>query len=165
MTVVPKICSSFFPSVEQVNPRQFLLSKSILLRRKALRMVEASSSDVDLIRTAVALIGKRSAARIAECPPGSRVRAIAFRRPLLKLKLRARHRDPGHRLRANGSSAVGAVAIRLVDGSLCSLEPHLSAVTSASDYHTVPVSPLSLQLPADANEAFENTIIRYRTTR
>ena len=96
-------------------------------------MIEAPGRNVHLLRARVPFIGQRGAATIAKRPPRSRVSVIPLRSATLEAKAHSVHRDPGNRLRADRSPAIGAVAIGLVDGSLCSLEPNRATVASTGD--------------------------------
>ena len=96
-------------------------------------MIEASCRDVNLVRARVPFVGQGGAATIAKRPPRTRVSAISLGSALLEAEVLPVHRDPGNGLRADRSPAVGAVAIGLVDGSLCGLEPDRPTVASTGD--------------------------------
>ena len=122
-----------FRAIDQGNPRQLLLREEILCRWKLFRMVEAPCRNVDLLRARIPFISQGGAATLAKRPPRSRVSAIPLWSALLEAKVHSIYRNPGSGLRADRSSAIGAVAIGSVDGSLCGLEPDGATVASASD--------------------------------
>ena len=96
-------------------------------------MIEAPCRNVDLLRPRISFIGQGGAATIAKRSPRPRVSVIPLWSAPLEAKVHSVYRDPGNGLRADRSPAIGAVAIGLVDGSLCGLEPDRATVASASD--------------------------------
>src|SRR5947207_15149214 len=98
--------------VNEIDPRQPFLRVNILRWREIFRMIETSSSNVDLIGAIVVLLGQRRSTAIAKCPPRSRLRLISACRAFLDLELRTVYRDPGYCLSSRGSLLVCAQTFR-----------------------------------------------------
>jgi hypothetical protein len=69
--------------VDETDPGQPFLWINILRWREIFRMIETPSSDVDLIRAFIVLIGQRRSTAIAKRSPRSRVRLISAWRSFL----------------------------------------------------------------------------------
>jgi hypothetical protein len=63
--------------VDEIDPGQPFLRADILRRREIFRVIETSSSNVDLIGAPVGLIGQRRSTSVAKRSPRSRLRLIS----------------------------------------------------------------------------------------
>ncbi len=130
--------------VNEIDPRQPFLRVNILRWREIFRMIETSSSNVDLIGAFVVLIGQRRSTAIAKCPPRSRLRLISAWRAFLELELRTFYRDPGYCLSSSGSPAVCAMTIRPNTNLGRRAETHLATITATGNFFLFHVSHYKL---------------------
>ena len=98
--------------VDEIDPRQPFLRVNILRWREIFRVIETSSSNVDLIGAFVVLIGQRRSTATAKRSPRSRLRPILAWRSFHELELRTFYYDPGYCLGSGGSPTVSTMAIR-----------------------------------------------------
>lgn len=120
--------------VDETDPGQPFLRINILRWREIFRMIETSSSDVDLIGAFVVLIGQRRSTAIAKCPPRSRFRLISAWRSFHELKLRTSYCDPGYCLSSGGSPAVFTMTIRPNTDLGRRAETNLSTITATGNF-------------------------------
>ena len=73
--------------VDQADPGQPFLRVNVLGWREIFRMIETSSSKIDLIGAFVVLIRERRSTAITKRPPGSRIRPISVWRSLGEFEL------------------------------------------------------------------------------
>jgi hypothetical protein len=74
--------------VDEIDPGQPFLRADILRRREIFRVIETSSSNVDLIGAPVGLIGQRRSTAVAKRSPRSRLRLISAWCSFHELELR-----------------------------------------------------------------------------
>ena len=120
--------------VNEIDPRQPFLRVNILRWREIFRMIETSSSNVDLIGAFVVLIGQRRSTVIAKRSPRSCLRLISAWRSFLELELRTLYRDPGYCLSSSGSPAVSTMTIRPNTDLGRGAETHLAAITATGNF-------------------------------
>jgi hypothetical protein len=120
--------------VDQIDPGQPFLRVNILRWREIFRMIETSSSNVDLIGAFVVLIGQRRSTATAKRPPRSRIRPILTWRSFHELELRTFYYDPGYCLSSGGSPAVCTMTIRPNTDLGRRAETHLAAITATGNF-------------------------------
>jgi hypothetical protein len=74
--------------VDEIDPGQPFLRANILRWREIFRVIETSSSNVDLIGAFVGLIGQRRSTAVAKRSPRSRLRLISAWCSFHELELR-----------------------------------------------------------------------------
>jgi hypothetical protein len=120
--------------VDEIDPRQPFLRVNILRWREILRVIETSSSNVDLIGAFVVLIGQRRSTATAKCPPRSRLRSIPPWRSFHELELRTFYYDPSYCLSSGGSPAVFTMTIRPDTDLGRRTETHLATITATGNF-------------------------------
>jgi hypothetical protein len=120
--------------VDEIDPRQPFLRVNILRGREIFRVIETSSSNVDLIGAFGMLIGQRRSTPTAKHPPRSRLRPILAWRSFHELELRTFYYDPGYCLSSGGSPAVCTMTIRPNTDLGRRAETHLSTITAAGNF-------------------------------
>jgi hypothetical protein len=120
--------------VDEVDPGQAFLRINILRWREIFRMIETSSSNIDLIGAFVVLIGQRRSTAVAKRPPRSRLRPISAWRSFLELKLRTFHCNPGDCLSSGGSPAVCTMTIGPNTDLRRRAKTHLSTITATGNF-------------------------------
>ena len=119
--------------VDEIDPRQPFLRVNILRWREIFRVIETSSSDVDLIGTFVVLISERRSTVRAKGPPGAGLRLISVWRSFGELELRTFYYNPGYRLSSHSSTAVGTMTIRPDTNVGRRAETHLATITATGN--------------------------------
>ena len=119
--------------VDQIDPGQPFLRVNVLRWWEIFRMIETSSSDVDLIGAFVVLIGQRRSTLTAKRPPRSRLRPISAWHPFHELELRM-FCDPGYCLSSGGSPAILTMTIRPNTDLRRGAETHLATVTATGNF-------------------------------
>jgi hypothetical protein len=74
--------------VDEIHPRQPFLGVNVLRWRETFRVIETSSSNIDLIGTFVVLIRERRSTVTTKGPPSSGLRLISLWRSFRELELR-----------------------------------------------------------------------------
>ena len=120
--------------VDEIDPRQPFLRVNILRWREIFRVIETSSSNVDLIWAFVGLIGQRRSTATAKRPSRSGLRPILAWRPFHELELRTFYYDPSYRLSAGGPPAVSTMTIRPNTDLGRRAETHLATITATSNF-------------------------------
>jgi hypothetical protein len=118
---------------DQLHPRQTFFGINILRWREIFRVIETSSSNINLIGTFVVFIGERRSTVRAKAPPGSGLRLICVWLSLRELELRTFYYNPGYRLSSHGSPAVGTMTIRAHTNVGRRAETHLSTITATGN--------------------------------
>ena len=119
--------------VDEIDPRQPFLRVNILRWREIFRVIETSSSDIDLIGTFVVLISERRSTVKAKGPPGAGLRLISVWRSFGELELRTFYYNPGYRLSSHSSTAVGTMTIRPDTNVGRRAETHLATITATGN--------------------------------
>ena len=125
--------------VDEIDPRQPFLRVDILRGREIFRVIETSSSNVDLIGAFVMLIGQRRSTATAKRPPRSRLRPVLAWRSFHELELRTFYYNPRYRLSSHSSTAVGTMTIRPDTNLGRCAETHLATITATANcmrFHT-----------------------------
>lgn len=130
--------------VDEIDPGQLFLRIKILRGREILRMIETSSSNIDLIGAFVVLVGQRRSTAIAKRPPCSRLRLISVWRSFLELELRTFYRDPSYCLSSGGSPAVRTMTIGPNPDLGHRAKTHLGTITSTGNF--IPFHPSHYKL-------------------
>jgi hypothetical protein len=120
--------------MDEIDPGQPFLRINILRWREIFRMIETSSSNVDLIGPFVVLIGQRRSTATAKRPPRSRLRPISAWRSLYELELRTFNCDPRYCLSSGGSPAVLTMTIRPNTDLGRGAETYLATITATSNF-------------------------------
>ena len=115
--------------VDKIDPWQSFLRVNILRWREIFRMIETSSSNIDLVGAFVVLIGQRRSTATAERPPRSSLRLISAWRSFHEFELRTFYYDPGDCLSAGGSPAILTMTIRPNPNLGRGAETHLTTIT------------------------------------
>ena len=118
---------------DQLHPTQPFFGIDILRWREIFRVIETSSSDIDLIGTFVVLISERRSTVRAKGPPGAGLRLISVWRSFGELELRTFYYNPGYRLSSHSSTAVGTMTIRPDTNVGRRAEPHLATITATGN--------------------------------
>jgi hypothetical protein len=124
------ICSM----MDEIDPGQPFLRINILRGREILRMIETSSSNIDLIGAFVVLIGQRRSTATAKRPPRSRLRLISVWRSFLELELRTFYCDPSYCLSSGGSPAVRTMTIGPNPDLGRRAKTHLGTITATGNF-------------------------------
>ena len=130
--------------VNEIDPRQPFLRVNILRWREIFRMIETSSSNVDLIGAFVVLIGQRRSTATTKRPPRSRLRPIFAWPSFHELELRTFYYDPGYCLSSGGSPAVFTMTIRPDTDLGRRAETHLATITATGNFFLFHVSHYKL---------------------
>jgi hypothetical protein len=120
--------------VDEIDPRQPFLRVNVLRWREIFRVIETSSSNVDLIGAFVVLIGQRRSTTTAKRPQRSRLRPILAWRSFHELELRTFYYDPGYCLSSGGSPAVFTMTIRPNTDLGRRAETHLATITGTGNF-------------------------------
>src|SRR5439155_9999619 len=120
--------------VDEIDPRQPFLRVNILRWREIFRVIETSSSNVDLIGAFVVLIGQRRSTATAKRSPRSRLRPILAWRSFHELELRTFYYDPSYCLGSGGPPTVSTMAIRPNTDLWRRAETHLAAITATRNF-------------------------------
>jgi len=121
-------------SMDEIDPGQPFLRVNILRWREIFRVIETSSSNVDLIGPFAVLIGQRRSTATAKRPSRSRLRPILAWRSFHELELRTFYSDPRHCLRSGGSPAVSTMTIRPNTDLGRRAETHLATITATGNF-------------------------------
>jgi hypothetical protein len=116
--------------LDEIDPGQPFLWIYVLRWREIFRMIETSSSNIDLLGAFVVLIGQRRSTAIAKRPPRSRLCLISAWSSLHELELRTFYCDPRYCLRSSGSPAVSTMTIRPNTDLRRRAETHLATITA-----------------------------------
>jgi hypothetical protein len=120
--------------VDEIDPGQSFLRVNVLRWREIFRMIETSSSNVDLIGPFVVLICQGRSTATAKRPPRSRLRPKSRWRSFHELELRMFHRNPGYCLSSSGSPAVLTMTIRPDTDLGRRAETHLATITATGNF-------------------------------
>ena len=120
--------------VDQIDTGQSFLRVNVLRWREIFRMIETSSSDVDLIGAFVVLIGQRRSTATAKRSPRSRLRPISAWHPFHELELRMFYCDPSYCLSSGGSPAILTMTLRPNTDVRQGAETHLATVTATGNF-------------------------------
>jgi hypothetical protein len=120
--------------VDEIDPWQPFLRVNILRWREIFRMIEAPSSNVDLIGAFVVLKGQRRSTPTAKHPARSCLRPISTGRSSHELELRTFYYDPCYCLSSGGSPAVCTMTIRPETDLGRRAETHLATITAAGNF-------------------------------
>jgi hypothetical protein len=121
-------------TVDEIDPGQPFLRINILRWWEIFRMIETSSSNVDLIGAFVVLIGQRRSAVAAKRPPRSRFRLITVWRSFHELELRTFYYYPSYCLGPGGSSAVCTMTICRDANLGRRAEAYLATITATGNF-------------------------------
>jgi hypothetical protein len=120
--------------MDEIDPGQPFLRVNILRWREIFRVIETSSSNVDLIGPFAVLIGQRRSTATAKRPSRSRLRPILAWRSFHELELRTFYSDPRHCLRSGRSPAVSTMTIRPNTDLGRRAETHLATITTTGNF-------------------------------
>jgi hypothetical protein len=120
--------------VDEIDPGQPFLWVNILRWREIFRMIETSSSNVDLVGAFGVLIGQRRSTPTAKRPVRSRLCPISAGCSFHELELRTFYYDPGYCLSSGGSPAVCTMTIRPDTNLGRRAETHLATITAAGNF-------------------------------
>jgi hypothetical protein len=120
--------------MDEIDPGQPFLLVNILRWREIFRVIETSSSNVDLIGAFFVLISQGRSTVTAKRPPRSRLRSISAWRSFYELELRTFYYDPGYCLSSGGSPAVSTMTIRPDTDLGRRAETHLATITATGNF-------------------------------
>lgn len=120
--------------VDEIDPGQPFLWINILRWWEIFRMIETSSSNVDLIGTFFVLIGQRRSTPTAKRSPRARLRVISAWATFHELELRTFYYCPSYRLSPGGASAVCTMTIRTDADLVRRAETHLATITATGNF-------------------------------
>src|SRR6266516_8104628 len=144
--------------VDEIDPRQPFLRVDILRWREIFRVIETSSSNVDLIRAFVVLICQRRSTATAKRPPRSGLRPILAWRSFHELELRTFYYDPSYRLSPGGPPAVSTMTIRPNTDLGRRAETHLATITATGSFILFHASHCKLGMSSKPRQSFGGQI-------
>src|SRR5687767_9733206 len=118
---------------DEMYPGKLFLRENVSVGRKPFRIVQASSGDVDFVRTLVIFVGQGSATRAAEGAVGAGVGLVAPRLSFFPGELRRLYRNPSHGLSAGRPPTIGTMAIGLKQNRPIRPKPHPAAITASGN--------------------------------
>lgn len=125
-------------AVGRAHPGEPLLDKGMVLRRHAVRIVEAGAGDVELVGRAVVLVGQGGAAGRAKAAQHVRARVVGGRVAMGKTQPAHAHAEPGHGRRTGHAPAIAAVTEGAMENLAIDGIAHRAAKTSALQRHDRP---------------------------
>jgi hypothetical protein len=149
--------------LDEIDPGQPFLRINILSWREIFRMIETSSSNIDLIGAFFVLIGQRRSTTIAKRPPRSRLRMISAWCSLFELEVRTFYCDPSYSLSSSGSPAVLTMTICPNTDLGRRAETHLATITPSRNFILGHVRYYKLGISARKRPDFLTAALRCST--